>query len=307
MSILRAAARPLLSSYFVLSGVRALRNPGQFAADAEPVANRLVPAVQRVAPDQVAGLVPTETTTLVRVNGAIQAAGGLALATGKGRRLGAGLLALSLIPTTLARHPFWSRTEQETRATDRSQFVKNVSLMGGVMIAAADTEGKPSLAWRATEGRERASRRAKKAKKAAKRRHDLSDTGREAADLALTSGMTLVGDVVAEGRRARKKAAKQAAKTAKKSKQRAGSAAKDVTGAGQQLQDSSRKAAKKAKKRGEHAAKKGSRELSKATEGARDRAGSVADKAGSVADRTARTARDLPKGPIGEHIELGSN
>jgi uncharacterized membrane protein YphA (DoxX/SURF4 family) len=282
MSLLRAAARPMLSTYFVLSGVRALRNPGQFVADAQPVANRLVPAVQRMAPDQIADRLPTETRTLVRINGAVQAAGGLALATGKGRRFGAGLLALSLIPTTLARHPFWSRGEAESRAHDRSQFAKNVSLMGGVLIASADTEGKPSLTWRATEGRQLSRRRAKKAKKALTRRHELVDTGREAADLALTTGATMVGDVLPAGGRTPKKAAKQAKKAAKKPKQQAANIAKSARDAGQQLQDvpkkkaskkaqkQARQAAEKAQKQAKKAAKKGSHQLGQATDKARE-------------------------------------
>lgn len=300
MSLLRAVARPMLSSYFVLSGVRAVRNPGQFVADAEPVANRLVPTAQRLAPEQVSNLIPTDTATLVRVNGALQTAGGLALATGKGRRLGAGLLALSLVPTTLARHPFWSRNDAESRSHDRSQFTKNVSLMGGVLIASADTEGKPSLTWRATEGRQATSRKAKKAKKSAKKRHELADTGREAADLAFTTGVAALGDVVAESRRARKKAAKRAEKAAKQSKDRAVGAGKDVRKAGQQLQDTSRKASKQARKQAAQVAKKGSGEMAKATDKARD-------KASSAADRTAQATRSVGKAQVGDHIQLGSN
>lgn len=300
MSLLRAVARPMLSSYFVLSGVRAVRNPDQFVADAEPVANRLVPAAQRLAPEQVANRMPTETATLVRVNGALQAAGGLALATGKGRRLGAGLLAMSLVPTTLARHPFWTRTDAQTRSHDRSQFVKNISLMGGVVIASADTEGKPSLAWRATEGRQLNSRKAKKAKKAAKRRHELADTGREAADLALTTGVTALGDVVAESRRARKQAAKRAEKAAKDAQHRASGAGKKARKAAHKAQDSAANTSKAARKQSAQAVKKGSRELAQATDKARD-------KAGSATARTAQATRNLSKAPLGEHIELGSN
>jgi uncharacterized membrane protein YphA (DoxX/SURF4 family) len=279
MSLLRAAARPMLSTYFVLSGVRALRNPGQFTADAQPVANRLVPTAQRLAPDQIADRLPTETRTLVRINGAVQMAGGLALATGKGRRFGAGLLALSLIPTTLARHPFWSRSEAETRAHDRSQFAKNVSLMGGVLIASADTEGKPSLTWRATEGRQLSRRRAKRAKKAMKKRHELVDAGREAADVAVTGGATLVGDVVGEGERIPKKAAKQAKKAAKKPKQQAGRAAKNVRDAGQQLQDAPKKTSKKARKQAKQAAEKAQKQAKQAAKKGSHQLGQASDKA----------------------------
>ena len=78
--------------------------------------------------------------------------GGIALATGKGRRLGAALLALSLVPTTIGKYPFWSRSDPAERAADRDHFLKNVSLLGGVLIASRDTEGRPSLGYRAQKG-----------------------------------------------------------------------------------------------------------------------------------------------------------
>ena len=95
---------------------------------------------------------PENTVTLVRVFGIAQVLGGAALATGKGRRLGALLLAGTLVPSTIAKHPFWTVQDPDERAQDRSHFLKNVSLLGGVLIASADTEGKPSLAWRAQKG-----------------------------------------------------------------------------------------------------------------------------------------------------------
>jgi uncharacterized membrane protein YphA (DoxX/SURF4 family) len=186
MTLVRAIGRTMLSSYFVLSGIRAIRNPDEFVADAQPVADRLVPAIKRYAPNEVADFVPENTATLVRVNGAFQLAGGLAMATGKGRRLGAGLLALSMIPTTLARHPFWTRDDPEQKAHDRQQFVKNVGLLGGVIIASRDTEGRPGLVWRANEGRELAVKRTRKARKAGQQArknvsHSLDNVGKSAS------------------------------------------------------------------------------------------------------------------------------
>src|SRR3712207_5581509 len=108
MTLLRAASRTMLASYFVTSGIKAFRQPEPLVPAAEPVADRLVTLVKRYAPAQVAGYVPEDTRTLVRVNGAAQALGGLALASGKGRRLGALVLAASLVPSTLAKYPFWT-------------------------------------------------------------------------------------------------------------------------------------------------------------------------------------------------------
>src|SRR5918992_3568991 len=152
MTLLRAAARTMLASYFVASGVKALRDPDSLVPDAEPLTDKMVPFVKEYAPAQVASFIPDDARTLVRLHGATQVVGGLALASGKGRRLGAVLLAYSLIPGTIAKHPFWSRTDPVERAHDQHQVLKNVSLLGGVLLAAADTEGKPSLAWRAQKG-----------------------------------------------------------------------------------------------------------------------------------------------------------
>src|SRR5687768_1818111 len=104
MTLLRAAARTMLASYFISSGVKALRDPDSLVPAAEPVAEKLVPLVKQYAPDQVSSVIPTDTATLVRVDGALQIVGGLALATGKGRRVGSWLLATSLIPNTIAKH-----------------------------------------------------------------------------------------------------------------------------------------------------------------------------------------------------------
>ncbi|MGH3317332.1 MAG: DoxX family protein, partial [Nocardioidaceae bacterium] len=46
---------------------------------------------------------------------------------------------------------------------------KNVSMLGGLLLAGVDTEGKPGIAWRVKHGAKAARREAKHAKRAAKR------------------------------------------------------------------------------------------------------------------------------------------
>src|SRR5690606_18347529 len=75
--------------------------------------------------------------------------GGALLATGRIPRLASTVLAGALVPTTLAEHPFWNETDPEARARQRIQFLKNLGLLGGLLLAAVDTDGKPSLAYRA--------------------------------------------------------------------------------------------------------------------------------------------------------------
>jgi uncharacterized membrane protein YphA (DoxX/SURF4 family) len=169
MTVVRALARPLLSTIFVVQGAKALRDPEPLVAKAQPVTDRFVPLVKKVAPAQLADRIPDSTANLVRLNGLVHVLGGLALATGKGRRLGAVLLAGSLVPTTLAGHSFWQETDKSARATQKIQFMKNLGLMGGLLLAAVDTEGKPGVAWRATHGAKAAKRETKRAGKLAKR------------------------------------------------------------------------------------------------------------------------------------------
>src|SRR5215203_881800 len=89
MTLLRAVPRVMLASYFVSSGIKAIRDPESLVPAAEPLADRVVPLVKEYTPEQVASYVPENTVTQVRVFGVAQVLGGTALASGKGRRLGA--------------------------------------------------------------------------------------------------------------------------------------------------------------------------------------------------------------------------
>lgn len=178
---MRALARPLLSVIFVVQGANAIRNPEPLVPKAQPVTDRLVPMVKRVAPPQVSDRLPDTTANLVRLNGSVQVIGGIALASGKGRRLGASLLAASLVPTTLAGHPFWLEKDKTVRNQQRINFMKNLGILGGLLLAAVDTEGKPGVAWRATHGAKAAKRETKRGAKAAKQ---LAHEAKQAAKLA---------------------------------------------------------------------------------------------------------------------------
>ena len=91
----------------------------------------------------------SDTRQAVQANGALQMASGGLLALGRLPRLSALALAGSLVPTTLAGHRFWSETDPAKRSMQRVHFVKNVSMLGGLLLAAVDRSGKPSIAWRA--------------------------------------------------------------------------------------------------------------------------------------------------------------
>lgn len=155
----------MLASFFIVNGAKAAAKPDQLVADADPIARKVVPLVQQVAPPSVANYVPRDTRQLVRITGAAQVLGGLGLATGLGRRASAALLSASMVPHVLASRPGKGATaEQKTAA--RSVMLRNVALLGGALIASQDTQGKPSLAWRASHEARQLSREAQAQKKA---------------------------------------------------------------------------------------------------------------------------------------------
>ncbi len=104
--------------------------------------DRIVPAAQKAAPTAP---IPEDTTTLVRVNAVVQLVGAAALATGRFPRLSSTVLAASLVPTTIAGHPFWAESDPAAARAQRLQFVKNVSTLGGLLLAGVDTEGRPGV------------------------------------------------------------------------------------------------------------------------------------------------------------------
>ncbi|MEU5714692.1 DoxX family protein [Streptomyces sp. NPDC020403] len=139
MSLLRFAGRPMLASMFVAGGMNSLRSPEAVAPAAESVVR---PVADRVA------VLPDRTEHLVRINGAVQVVGGVLLGLGRLPRLSALALAVTLVPTTLAGHRFWEAEDPSDRVQQRIHFLKNVSMLGGLLIAAGDTGGAPSLLWR---------------------------------------------------------------------------------------------------------------------------------------------------------------
>ncbi|MFD4181573.1 DoxX family protein [Rhodococcus sp. NPDC058514] len=151
--LVRRIARPLLATVFITGGIDALRHPAGKAAVAQPFIARAHGAL----PDGVAGLVPTRPENLVRLNGAIQVGAGALLATSTVPRVASLVLAGSLLPTTLAGHAFWAESDPAQRAAHRTQFFKNMSLLGGLLIAGVDTEGRPSLGWRGRRAARQAS------------------------------------------------------------------------------------------------------------------------------------------------------
>ena len=123
---MRSLARPLLASWFIYGGIRDALEPGAPAAAAEPVVGPLL--------KDMGVQVPVET--LVRVHATATAVTAAVLAMSRSpRTAGVALSGLAAV-TVAAGAPFWRLPEGEERDAAFDQFMKNLSLLGGAMLAA---------------------------------------------------------------------------------------------------------------------------------------------------------------------------
>jgi len=161
--IVRRIARPMMAGIFIWGGINALRYPAAHVPAAEPVTKPLAAKTQ----------LPDDTELLVRANGAAMVAGGAMLATGKFPRVASALLLGTMVPTT-ATHNFWAESDPQAKQGKITQFLKDLALMGGLIIAAIDTEGKPGVTYRAKLAGESVERTARQARQTARREAKLA-------------------------------------------------------------------------------------------------------------------------------------
>ena len=84
------------------------------------------------------------------------------------------MLTASLVPSTVAAHAFWSESDPEAKRTQQMAFFKNLSIIGGLLVASGDTDGRPGMAWRARHAGKDARREA----------HHLASAAKQEARLA---------------------------------------------------------------------------------------------------------------------------
>lgn len=116
----RAAGRVALAAMFITGGADAMLDPGPRTSKAEEVG------------------VPLDPELAVRANGAAMLGAGVALALGVRPRLAAAVLAGSLVPTTLAGHPYWRIEDPGMRRQQRTHFFKNIGLFGGALLVLSE-------------------------------------------------------------------------------------------------------------------------------------------------------------------------
>jgi uncharacterized membrane protein YphA (DoxX/SURF4 family) len=158
MTLVRRLARPLLAAMFIDGGLDALRHPSAKVAKAAPLVHKIAGPLH----------LPDDPELLVRANGAAMVTAGGLFATGRLPRLSALVLAGSIVPTTVAGHAFWKESDPVQRRNQRVHLLKNLGLLGGTLLAAVDTGGKPGIPWRARRAAKDTARAARTAKKEAK-------------------------------------------------------------------------------------------------------------------------------------------
>lgn len=111
--LLAPLGRILLAAIFVVSSFThfSARTIGYAASHGVPLANIAVP-----------------------VAGILAFVGGLSVLLGYKARIGGWLLVLFLVPVTLMMHDFWNVVDPETAMIQQVMFMKNVSILGGVLL-----------------------------------------------------------------------------------------------------------------------------------------------------------------------------
>lgn len=115
MQILFLIGRILLGGYFLYSGYNHFKNLTGMTGYA---------AMKKVPMARVG----------VIISGIMLTLGGLSILLNRFAILGMCLVVLFLIPTTIVMHAFWKETEPNAKMMERVQFMKNVGLIGSLIL-----------------------------------------------------------------------------------------------------------------------------------------------------------------------------
>lgn len=171
MSLVRLIARPLLSVAYITNGVDRVKNPDAAAKTLEPLLRQVKKKID----------LPVSATTVARASGAAQAAAGALLAIGRLPRVSSTVLVGTFLLDTFSEQ-FWREKDAQKRKDAKNRAIYKVSILGGALLAAVDTNGKPGVAWRAQHAAESAMRSVERNTRLAKR--ELTRAGKDANRVA---------------------------------------------------------------------------------------------------------------------------
>jgi uncharacterized membrane protein YphA (DoxX/SURF4 family) len=141
--VLRRLARPLLGVTFVAAGTDALRDGDRRVRNA-------------------GGLGLGDPQAVTRTVAGAQIGAGALLSLNRFPRLASLVLAATVVPDALTGHAFWSESDKQDRQQQRALFVRDLGLLGGLLVSVADTGGRESVPHRARRTARKASRKAAK-------------------------------------------------------------------------------------------------------------------------------------------------
>ncbi|WP_341855692.1 hypothetical protein [Brachybacterium sp. GPGPB12] len=161
MALVRRIARPLLAAPFVFEGVRTALRPER-EIDVYPQAFDAVDSAlsKSSAPSFV------DSRAVVRAAGVVAAGAGVLYATNRAPRAAAAALLVTTSVGWAGRKKVWESRGEELVAEVQS-ILTDAGLLGGVLLAVVDHDGRPSLGYRANKFVERDQ------KKAAQKRREL--------------------------------------------------------------------------------------------------------------------------------------
>ncbi|MGP5623789.1 hypothetical protein [Brachybacterium alimentarium] len=181
MALVRRIARPLLAAPFIAEGVRTALRPER-EIDVYPQAFDAVDST--LSKSSAPGFL--DARTIVRATGVIAAGAGLMYATNRRPRAAAAALLLTTSVGWAGRKKVWELRGEE-RAREIQAILTDAGLLGGVLLAVVDHDGRPSLGNQVNDFVERSQKKAaakqreleKKASKIDKKAHDAVGTAQK--------------------------------------------------------------------------------------------------------------------------------
>jgi uncharacterized membrane protein YphA (DoxX/SURF4 family) len=100
--------------------------------------------------------------TMTRAVAGTQIGAGALLALGRFPRLSSLALAATVVPDALTGHAFWSEQDKQDKQVQRNLFIRDLGLLGGLLVSVSDTGGRESVPHRARRNARKATKKAAK-------------------------------------------------------------------------------------------------------------------------------------------------
>lgn len=154
MALVRRIARPLLAAPFVVQGVRTALRP-EHEIDVYPQAFDAVDSTlaKSSAPSFL------DARTIIRASGVVAAGAGVMYAAGRCPRAAAVALLATTSVGWAGRKKVWELRGEE-RVQEIQSILTDAGLLGGVLLAVVDHDGKPSLGYQVNQFVERSQKKA---------------------------------------------------------------------------------------------------------------------------------------------------